>query len=250
MITSLPAEILKRHSTKLQSARIYPDVFPLYPTDLILNLGCGKATQAIPYKGRFKTMYGIDLNLQRLQLAAETCAVLDIGVWHGCCSDVHRLSLSSNFFDACMAIDIIEHTLQPMEVLTEVYRVLKPKGRFLITFPAMHDSWLRLFSKLQHVGFLRNRKLYIQPLTLTNGTLNPDAHHQEKNVSEWINLTTKCGFKLNKVVASTMAPPLHRIGLPKVQYTNNLVYRIDRFLSNLPVLNQMGQTSICIFEKK
>ena len=248
---STPQEILRQHGAKLQSARIYPDIFPLHPTDLVLNLGCGKATQVVPYKGLFRSMCGVDVNFQRLQLAAETCALLELGGWISCCADAHTLPLLSGIFDACMAIDVIEHVLRPSEVLQEVYRVLKPGGRLLITFVAIYDTWMHLFVTLQRIGLFRKYNLdasYI--LFLRDGRPNPGAHHHEKPVAEWIDIATDCQFVLTKCVASTLVPPLHKIGARKFQYTNDFVYRVDRFLSSLPVLNRLGQSSVCVFEKR
>lgn len=252
MTTTLPTlqEILRLHGTKLQSTRIYPDIFPLYPTDLVLNLGCGKATQVIPYKGRFKRMCGLDVDFTRLRLAAETCTVLELGDWASYCADAHSLPLQSGIFDACMAIDVIEHVLRPSDVLSEVYRVLKPGGRLLITFIAMYDAWIHLFATLQRIGLFRKYNLnanYI--LFLSDGRPNPGAHHHQKPVAEWIDITANCGFRLGKSVASTLVPPLHRIGIRKFQYTNDLIYRVDRFLSSLPIVNRLGQSSVCVFEK-
>lgn len=245
-----PQEILRRHDTKLQSARVYPDIFPLYPTDLVLNLGCGKATQVIPYKGLFKRMCGVDMNFSRLQLAAETCTVLELGDWDSCCADAHTLPLQSGVFDACIAIDVIEHVLRPADVLAEVYRILKRGGRLLVTFIAMYDAWIHLFATLQKVGLFEGYNLKGQyTLTLSDGTPNPDAHHHEKTLAEWIRITTNCGFGLTKAIASTLVPPLHRVGVRKFQYTNNLIYRVDRFLSSLPILNRLGQSCVCVFEK-
>ncbi len=254
MTTARPTrtEILNQHGSKLQSARIYPAIFSLCPTDVILDLGCGKATQVIPYQGCFKRMCGLDVNLSRLQVAAKTCATLELGIWDSCCADAHSLPLQSEIFDACLAIDVIEHVHQPDNVLSEIYRVLKPAGRLLITFPATYDAWIHLFRALQRrFGVFSRYELNAHSLyTLSDGSLNPDAHHHEKPVAEWICLTKDHKFRLVKAVASTLFPPLHRIGVRQFQYTNEIVYRVDRFLSALPVLNRLGQTGVCVFEKQ
>lgn len=51
--------------------------------------------------------------------------------------DEERLPFTDQSFDSVFWGDNIEHIFEPMPVLKEIYRVLKPKGRVVISFPNM-----------------------------------------------------------------------------------------------------------------
>ncbi len=53
-------------------------------------------------------------------------------------SDAARLPFSENTFDGVICAEILEHVAHPIQVLHEVYRVLKPNGVLLITVPFMY----------------------------------------------------------------------------------------------------------------
>ncbi len=49
--------------------------------------------------------------------------------------DMTRSNLPSNTFDGVLAVEVLEHVEKDMDFLTQVYRVIKPNGFFLMTTP-------------------------------------------------------------------------------------------------------------------
>ena len=131
---------------KMASGRVYPEFFPLNPTDRVVNLGCGAGPQVIVYQGQFKEMVGIDVNSERLANAlghASRYGITNFSTLH---ANVEEIPLPDESFDTALAIDVIEHVERPDRFCQEARRLLKPGGKLLITFPAMHDKYTHALS--------------------------------------------------------------------------------------------------------
>jgi 2-polyprenyl-3-methyl-5-hydroxy-6-metoxy-1,4-benzoquinol methylase len=79
--------------------------------------------------------YGIDISKYAIKQAKkETKAKLFV-------HDVNKglPMFSNNFFDLVTMFDVIEHLISPFLTLKEIYRVLKPRGRLVITTPNLNS---------------------------------------------------------------------------------------------------------------
>jgi len=62
--------------------------------------------------------------------------------------DTEDFPFEDNFFDAVIALELIEHLYDPDHFLEEVYRVLKPSGYFILSTPnlaSIHNRIALLF---------------------------------------------------------------------------------------------------------
>jgi len=58
-----------------------------------------------------------------------------------------HLDFPDNYFDYVTMLAVIEHLFQPEELIPEIWRVLKPNGKLIITTPKMSAEFLiRLYS--------------------------------------------------------------------------------------------------------
>ncbi len=77
--------------------------------------------------------------------AADRVASLDIdprGLGSdGVCGSALQLPFADGTFDAVAAFDVIEHCAPEADALSEVHRVLRPGGRFLMSVPAYTWAW-------------------------------------------------------------------------------------------------------------
>lgn len=88
----------------------------------VLIVGAGKE----PYK--------------ELLRSADSVLVTDVGELHAGLdhiADVHELSYQDDSFDCVLAIEVFEHLRSPALAAAELYRVLKPGGKVIVTIPFM-----------------------------------------------------------------------------------------------------------------
>ena len=227
---------------KMLSGKIYPEFFPIFKNEIILNIGCGDGVQMLVYKGNFKKMVGVDINQKRLEIAEQLAKAYDIKNFESICANVEQIPLNDKF-DKIIAIDIIEHVINPDKALKEVRRLLNDYGYLLITFPVTHDKWENFFR------FVGRKILRRKGKTIRKPGWDPDAHQYNYKLKEWFILMKKNDFSLINYRASTLFPPLHYLGIPKFWFSNKIIHAIDNYLCQRPILRNLGQAAVCIFKK-
>lgn len=230
---------------KVLSGRVYPEFFPFIAEDIVLNVGCGYAPQAIAYQGVFKHMIGIDITHARLVTSLqlnETQAKINYTPLMG---DVEMLPFSNGYFDKAIAIDIIEHVRSPEKMCREIRRVMKENGQVLVTFPALHDQYTATISWFARNVLQRKSKGTFHD---ESGEWHPDKHNQEHSIQEWIQIVESCGFEAVKSRATTLFPPLHLYGVPRFWFSNGFIHNVDKFLCNQPGIKNYGQALMVIFK--
>lgn len=112
---------------------------------------------------------GTGLNLQNLAGVGE-CAGCDAmfpalrfsrkngARWLAQC-DLSRLSFRDGSFDVITALDVVEHVPEPERVIAEIKRVLKDRGRFIVTVPAFKFLWSPHDEALSHYRRYHRREL-------------------------------------------------------------------------------------------
>ncbi len=227
---------------KILSGIVYPEFFPIDREETVLNVGCGNGVQAVVYKGNFKKMVGVDINQERLDMSRLIMEKYHVKNFETIYANVEKIPLTKKF-DKVIAIDIIEHLVNPENLVSEIYRFLKNDGKLLITFPAMHDKWENLFR------FVGRKILRRKGKTIRKPGWDPDAHQYKYNLKKWLSIMEEGNFSLVDSRASTLFPPLHYLGLPKFWFSNKLIHSIDSRLCRLPIIKNYGQALVCVFRK-
>ena len=245
--------------------------------DVVLNLGCGIGPQAITYERQYKKMIGVDIGIEKLTYARGVAKHYNIPLYL-CCCDVEQLPFPKSVFDTVMAIDVIEHVLNPATLLTETYRVLKPTGHLLITFPCLIDKWKRtLFwmkrqrRQFQQIGLVNialrmlrgtARKVLFTLLRkrdkigrqgredVTPEPFNPDSHKHNRKPREWLRMIASSGFEVTKSRSTSLFPPLHALGVAKFWFTNHFIFKVDSLLSSQRFIKNLGQSMVCVAQKR
>lgn len=106
-----------------------------YHFNRLLDIGCGDGSFSVFLKGFTNEVYGVDISEKAVKSANEkTIKAYVVNV------DEKDLPFEDNFFDAVFCGEVIEHLFDPDHLLSEIYRVLKPKGFCMITTPNL-ASW-------------------------------------------------------------------------------------------------------------
>lgn len=120
----------------------------------VLDLGTSTGTNLRLLKDLGYSNYlGVDYS----QDALAYCRSKDLGtVLRG---DVRALPFPDNSYDFVLATDIIEHIQEDNIAVAEIRRVLRPRGRVLITVPAFQSLWGLQDDQAFHVRRYRKRPL-------------------------------------------------------------------------------------------
>jgi 2-polyprenyl-3-methyl-5-hydroxy-6-metoxy-1,4-benzoquinol methylase len=105
----------------------------------LLDVGCGNGKYLLQMQQLGWSVKGVEFN----EKAVGLCRSNELDVFQG---DLLQANFSSNCFDAITAHHLIEHLPNPVEVIAEMARILKPGGQLLIRTPntnSLARSWFR-----------------------------------------------------------------------------------------------------------
>jgi SAM-dependent methyltransferase len=103
----------------------------------VLELGCGPAHVA-QLAGRR------DLKWIGLESSLDCLATLSRDLSGGAIVDLNDLQRLPSGFDVVLLADILEHLVDPAEMLRRIHDCLRPDGRLLVSVPNVANLWLRL----------------------------------------------------------------------------------------------------------
>jgi SAM-dependent methyltransferase len=139
----------------------FASLMPLVPSNLsVVDIGTGTGAM-LPYLSEIAhRVVGIDQSAQMLQHARDRARRLGIPKAEFHRADVGKLPLKSGTFDAAFAALVLHHAPKPIEVVSEMARVVKPGGHVIaIDLCAHSQEWLRDEQADLWLGFSRDEML-------------------------------------------------------------------------------------------
>jgi 2-polyprenyl-3-methyl-5-hydroxy-6-metoxy-1,4-benzoquinol methylase len=95
----------------------------------VLDVGCNGGTVAVHLLQRGCYVKGIDVVSELVKKAIKRGVYAEVG-------NAEDLSkYKDNEFDCVICAEVLEHLYDPLPAIEEAYRVLKPKGKYLVTVP-------------------------------------------------------------------------------------------------------------------
>lgn len=111
----------------------------------VVDLGCGSGQLLNDLSGQFEQRIGLDVSIRRLEKVANG----KVEGWDFCEANLNRKFPLKDFSaDAVVANQVIEHIVNPVKFAREIYRVLRPGGRCVITTPN-----IRYLKNIAHLIF-------------------------------------------------------------------------------------------------
>lgn len=114
-------------------SRVISEIMNTLGKRIMWEVGSGDGNIAISLKDKNQAVIGIE----PLMSGAKVTSMAGIRTYLG---TLDSLQLPSESIEVIGAFDVLEHIEHPEQLLTEIYRVLKPDGIFLLTVPA--HQWL------------------------------------------------------------------------------------------------------------
>lgn len=106
----------------------------------LLDLGCGDGTYSIPAFQRGARVTGVDISDGMLDSARRRAAACGASVeWRR--ASAESLPYDPGTFDIVLAVTILCFVKNPLQVVQEVSRVLRPGGWFVIGELGRYSSW-------------------------------------------------------------------------------------------------------------
>lgn len=140
-------------------------IINMQENDHFLDLGCGTGwavkyvAEILHQKGSF---IGIDISEEMIRKAKErTSGTQNVDFYNASSDD---LPLNDDYFDHILCTNSFHHYMQPVKVLTEVKRVLKPGARIYIVDLTADNFFIKLIDKVvrrkerEHVRFYSSRE--------------------------------------------------------------------------------------------
>lgn len=170
----------------------------------ILDLGCGFGE----FAGVFfdsQVEVGLDISWKELITARKGNRYKDLT-----CVDARHMPYNDNAFATVLSVSVFEHIPNVEEVIREVYRVLKPNGRFIFTVNTSYINTMLFWPGVLHrIGGPRLEKMYIKIFHRVF------RHVTLLDQKQWEKMLVKNGFKIitSKRIISPRATKLFDIML-------------------------------------
>jgi ubiquinone biosynthesis O-methyltransferase len=109
----------------------------------LLDLGCGDGTYSIAASQSGADVTGVDISEAMLE-SARLRALTSGASIEWCRASAESLPYDSETFDIVLAVTILCFLREPLQVMREVRRVLRPGGSFVIGELGRYSSWALL----------------------------------------------------------------------------------------------------------
>lgn len=166
--------------------------------DKFLDVGCGDGSLIFKARDKYNEVFGIDLSPSRIERAKKTVAEKfpnDGGVHFSVCNINEKFDFSACMFDVVTSIAVIEHVFEPYFAVSEIHRILKKDGIFIVNVPNI--------AYLRHRIYLAFGKLPVTSTSINWKEVGWDGghlHYFTKNT--FCKLLQECGFEIIKVTGS------------------------------------------------
>ena len=178
------------------------------PTGQIIDFGCGDGFLSNLLAQKGLDVVSVDLALSRLRKTKSACAHDSFVL-----TNIEKSGLKSDIFDFLVCSEVLEHIPNYPHVVDEMFRILKPGGKAIITVP-----------------YKENLKTFICPHC--QESFHPDGHLHRFDKTNLADTFKQAGFKIKSQTTFR-----HKL-LVQVQYHLKLRYgfllrNLDRLFSTI-----------------
>ncbi len=145
----------------IKAKLLYKEIKNYLLNGSVLDIGCSKGFLLNFLKEKKLQLHGIEPSKDAVKFAWDN---FKIKITHGYFDSV---MIKNNYYENIIAIDIIEHFINPPNILKKIYQILKKNGVLIIETPNIASLYF-VISKKRWMGFdLPFHIYYFTPATLT-----------------------------------------------------------------------------------
>lgn len=184
------------------------------PTDVVLDLGCGRGDNAVYFSQKAKKVIGVDIKKWKEwgKLKSKKLEFL--------ISDARDLPFKDESFDVVFTKDTLHHILDKEKVLKEIKRVTKKEGRIYIVEVNRYN-----------------------PIAYIHLTLM--GHHEHFSRGQFRKLVLKYFKDVKFKQAESRVYPF-----VKNELIVNFIHKLEQFIEKLPIINQFSTYNIAIIKNE
>lgn len=151
--------------------RLYENMFLEFlgesPCELLLDIGCGSGIYFEALAPRAGSVHGVDASPEMIAVARAFCRERRLDHFLAVAGSAECLPYPPDTFDIVIAMDVLHHVPSTDRVVDEVYRVLKPGGKFFVFEPNILNPlvWCaHALPREERLALLRNRPATLRAL--------------------------------------------------------------------------------------
>ncbi len=118
----------------------------------MLEVGCGNGdfSNYLALKRKADNILGLDFSTESIKIAEEKKKVFGAQGSSFMVGDAQNISLPDNSFDIIVSCECLEHVPEPQKMVSEIYRLLKPGGKVVLTTENYFNAYAyhRLYLKM------------------------------------------------------------------------------------------------------
>lgn len=137
-----PSPLFLRHPYKIYEFEEMLRTAPLKTHETVLDLGCGMGRQSTFLARHVARVHGVDPSEEMIARAGAVVAKSGARNIVLTCARLEHAAFETGYFDAAYSFSVIEHVQGLAKLFLEVFRVLKPGGRLVISTDSLgqiHD---------------------------------------------------------------------------------------------------------------
>ena len=139
----------------------------------VLEIGVGVGTDLVEYAKNGSIVYGIDLTKNAIKITKANFERLGLKS-NLVIANAINLPYNTNCFDLVFCFGVLHHIPNTEKAISEIYRVLKPKGKAIIMLYAI--GWKHVFKRIFINGILRGDLFRLGYQGTTNKNTEPQGN--------------------------------------------------------------------------